>query len=130
MRKRKPAVKRPRRSTFENSLDFATAKLDKCLARRLLLESELEALKNEIPYLQTVIRALTPKEQNFTYGSQPRNGGVGAAITPMRGKVGTSVPSTIAPFLQPISGNIDEMPDEADKFLDAAKLPPGEDLLS
>jgi hypothetical protein len=124
MRKRKPAIKRARRSTFENSFDYATVKLEKCLSRRAALEAELEDLRKEIPYLQTVIRALTPKDpDNFTVISKP-------PMLVRRVATPASLPPDIKAFTAPISDNIDEMPDEADKFLDASKLPPGEDLLS
>jgi hypothetical protein len=129
MKRRKPAIKRARRSTFDNSLNYATAKLDKCLARRIVLEKELEALKEEIPYLQTVIRALTPREERAPLVHDSFSPKVFTGMTAPR-RAAAAVPASVAPFLEPISGNVDELPNESDKFLDGAKLPPGEDLLS
>lgn len=64
MRKRKPkAVRRIRRSPYERSLEHATQRLKKALSEQMDCQVKLEALNREIPYLQGVIRALTPVDQ-------------------------------------------------------------------
>lgn len=59
-RKKKTPKPRSRRSPYERSLDYATRRLEKALAEQRDYSLRLEALNKEIPYLQTVIRALTP----------------------------------------------------------------------
>ncbi len=59
-KRKKPVVRRQRRSPYERSLEYATNRLEKALAEQMHHQACLEALNQEIPYLQTVIRALTP----------------------------------------------------------------------
>lgn len=122
-KRKKPAVKRQRRSAFATSLDYATKKLEKALARQSVIEAELAALKQEIPYLQTVIRALTPKP-TVELSSVVRR------YTPER--IATIIvdplPSNVRPFLEPLSANVDELPGEEDAFLNI-KIPGEQELL-
>ena len=62
-KKRKSATPRVRRSPFERSLEHAQKRLEKAMDERQYYERRLESLNREIPYLQTVVKALTPKPE-------------------------------------------------------------------
>jgi hypothetical protein len=59
-RRKKPVPRRPRRSPYERSLEYATKRLERAIEEQRACQLRLQSLNNEIPYLQTVIRALTP----------------------------------------------------------------------
>ncbi len=61
-KRKKPPVKRVRRSPYQRSLEYATKRLTIAIAERETYAQKLFDLDKEIPYLQTVIRALTPDE--------------------------------------------------------------------
>lgn len=124
-RKAKP-IKRTRRSSFENSLEYATNKLDRCLERQSVIEKELESLKQEIPYLQGVIRALTPADQR--QDTRPTAAFLGRTRERNLSTI-TPVPDTVKPFIEPISANVDALPSEEDKFL-KDPIPGATDLLT
>jgi hypothetical protein len=63
-RKRQP-VERHRRSPYERSLEYAQNRLEKATSEREQCALKLADLDKEIPYLQTVIRALTPVEHKY-----------------------------------------------------------------
>ena len=77
-RKRKPTIKRVRRSPYERSLEYATARLEKAIAEENDCQQRLAALHKEIPYLQTVIRALTPVTERLDKEVYPKEVGVNA----------------------------------------------------
>lgn len=61
-KRKKTAVKRTRRSPYERSLEHATRRLEKAMDEQMECRAKLDSLEQEIPYLQGIIRALTPTE--------------------------------------------------------------------
>lgn len=70
-RRKKVTIKRTRRSPYERSLEYAAKRLEKALTEQMHHQACLEALNQEIPYLQTVIRALTPPEETPAMPAKP-----------------------------------------------------------
>ncbi len=104
MKRKKATIKRTRRSPYERSLEYATKRLAKAIDERAHAAHKLEDLDKEIPYLQTVIRALTPVDTSR----------MGKVLT----RAATSIfrPSPIQPG-QVVTVNVDELPSEEDQFL-------------
>jgi hypothetical protein len=114
LKKRKPAVKRTRRSPYERSLEYATKRLEKATAEQMDCQKRLMALNQEIPYLQTVIRALTPPAEKRVPLQHDPYSPMGAPT------IFSSVPSVNPDhFWQKpgVTDNVDEMPSEEDAFL-------------
>lgn len=106
MSRKKKSVRAPRtrRSPYERSLDYATKRLDKAITERQGCALRLADLDREIPYLQTVIRALTPPTQIIV--ASHRGGNI--FVPP------PTVPEHLKPFF---AANVDELPGEEDAFL-------------
>lgn len=66
-KKRRIAPKpKPRRNTYERSLDAAQERLEKAQSELVAYLLKVQALNQEIPYLQGIIQALTPPNGNPT----------------------------------------------------------------
>lgn len=64
MTKKKKAVRRPpRRSTYETALDHAATRLEKAVQERTAALMKLDELAREIPYLENIVQALTPRTE-------------------------------------------------------------------
>ena len=124
-RKSKPIRRAPRRSPYERSLEHATQRLEKALSEQMDCQAKLEALNREIPYLQGVIRALTPVATSGTVAASPD------------GKVWTYSSSQVLPpimptitdhlkrFIKPVDNGI--VVDQSEPFI--PDIIPGEELL-
>jgi hypothetical protein len=140
-RKSRPPVHR-RRSTFEHSLDYAAARLAKCIERRDQITAEATALDQEIPHLQNIVMVLSSDKSELfpsyagmlpnypgNSNSKPPQPEQAQARNPDLSKYFRSDTKTLS--LQPVNlplKPVDPMPDDENAFLDGQRLP-GEELL-
>lgn len=117
MKRKKPIRRAPRRSPYERSLEHATQRLEKALSEQLECQSNLEALNREIPYLQGVIRALTPRDAAPTIRSS-------FDVVPPAVHAGT-IPDHLKRFIKPVDNGI--VVDQSEPFI--PDIIPGEELL-
>lgn len=124
-RKLKP-VRRIRRSPYERSLEHATQRLDKALTEQLDCQAKLEALNREIPYLQGVIRALTPVEQAIeTSPGVYRRQVAGSEVSKLGSVTVKVIPDHLKRFIKPVDNGI--VVDQSEPFI--PDIIPGEELL-
>lgn len=100
-RKRKSKPK-PRRNTYERSLDAARERLDKATAERLTCMVTLQALNQEIPYLEGIIKALAAPTVDGA--SLPIPASMSSAPASFSQDDFPNVPAHLKAFLPPVVG--------------------------
>lgn len=132
MAKRSKPKPRPRvrRSPYERSLDYATKRFARAIAERETYAMRLADLDKEIPYLQTVIRALTPTDdplpRQFTHNNLVAASGQVDSATVDQAEFLTRFVKPI-PAMRGVSPDTIIVDDVDDPFLPAAVS--GEELL-
>jgi len=124
-KRKKPVRRTPRRSPYERSLEHATHRLDKALREQMDCQAKLEALNREIPYLQGVIRALTPVATNGTVATSS-DGKIWTYSSPqVLPPIMPTVPGHLKRFIKPVDNGI--VVDQSEPFI--PDIIPGEELL-
>src|SRR5229473_2270453 len=102
-RKSKPVRRAPRRSPYERSLEHATHRLNKAIAERETCALKLADLDREIPYLQGVIRALTPPDAMEEWQADVRKQADAYLKAPsLKG----AIPDHLKRFIKPVDNGI------------------------
>lgn len=98
-RKRKSTPSRMRLTSYERSLETATLRLEKAQAERLGCMLQLQALNQEIPYLEGIIKALAPPTREVS-----QEDAIPGAFSEERAAALKDVPTHLQKFIPPLMG--------------------------